>query len=232
MKLGIMQPYVFPYIGYFQLLQSADKFVFLDDVNFINRGWINRNRILVNGKANLFTVPIQNSSQNRLINEIAIADTRWQDGILKTIEMAYKKAPQFEPVFSLIKEVFNFPATNIADLARQSIKSVCLYLEVTTKIIDSSGRYNNKDLKGEDRIIDINEKEGATDYINPIGGTELYQPEKFSAKGIKLYFLQTKEITYPQRNNEFVPHLSIIDVVMYNDKEAVQQYLNEYNLIN
>lgn len=231
MRLAIMQPYSFPYIGYFQLINAVDTFTFLDDVNYINRGWINRNNILINGKSFMFTVPLQNASQNKLITEIEIADNGWKETILKTVEMAYKKAPQYKPVFELVKEVFYLPVKQINELAKQSIKIICAYLEVQTKIIDSSTQYDNKNLRGEARIIDINKKVNSTDYINPIGGSELYNKEKFLEHGINLHFLRTKKITYPQGNNEFVPLLSIIDVLMFNDKQTVQQYLKEYELV-
>jgi hypothetical protein len=227
-----MQPYIFPYIGYFQLINTVDRFVFLDDVNYINRGWINRNNILVNGKANMFTVPLQNASQNRLINEVKVAEGNWKDKILKTIEMAYKKAPEFKIVFPLIRDVFSSGDSSIAAMARQSIKQVCTYLEILTEFIDSSERYGNKHLKGEERIIDINVQENSINYVNPIGGMELYRKENFATKGINLYFLQTKKIIYPQFNNEFVPSLSIIDVLMFNAKECARQYLMEHGLIN
>lgn len=231
MKLGIMQPYVFPYIGYFQLINAVDKFVFLDDVNYINRGWINRNRILVNGSAHTFTVPLINASQNRLINEILIAGDEWKSKTIKTIELSYKKAPQFQCIFNLLKDVFYSSINDIATLAKKSIQCVCAYLEINTKLILGSNQYNNKYLKGEDRIIDMVIKENGTNYINPVGGTELYIKEDFSCRGLQLHFLKTGEITYSQFNNQFIPYLSIIDVMMFNDKQTIQQFLNEYELV-
>jgi WbqC-like protein len=230
MKLAIMQPYLFPYIGYFQLINAVDKFVFLDDVNYINRGWINRNRILVNSKANMFTVPLKDASQNKLINEIEVAYQNWQQKILKTIEHAYKKAPQFECVFDVIKAVFLLPVADIATLAKKSIYAVCKFLNIDTSIIDSAAVFNNKQFRGEERIININKQLLASDYINPIGGKELYSRENFSKERIDLHFLNTHEITYPQFNNEFIPALSIIDVLMFNSVEETRKLLNQFSL--
>lgn len=231
MKIAIMQPYFFPYIGYFQLINAVDKFVFLDDVNFINRGWINRNRILVNGKDVIFTIPLKDASQNRLINEIMTGGDEWKNKILKTIELSYKKAPQFYSVFGVINEVISSSLHDIASFAKKSIESVCSYLEIKTEIVFSSNQYNNKNLKGEERIIDIVLKEKATDYINPGGGTELYNRDNFFDRGLQLYFLKTKELIYPQFKNQFVPFLSIVDVMMFNEKEKVKQLLQEYELV-
>lgn len=225
-----MQPYFLPYIGYFQLVKSVDRFVFLDDVNFINRGWINRNRILVNGNANMFTIPLIGASQNKIIKDISIAEDGWRNKLLKTIEHAYKKASQFNEVFNLLKKIIQSSASDVASLAKKSIKEVCHYLDITTSFVESSSVYKNTDLKAQERIIDINRKEDARDYINLIGGTELYQKESFENVGIELHFIKTKEIIYPQFQNVFVPNLSIIDVLMFNSVEEVRFMLNEYSL--
>lgn len=230
MKLAIMQPYIFPYIGYFQLIYAVDKFVFLDDVNFINRGWINRNRILVNGNSHTFTVPLKNASQNRLINNILILENEWQDQLIKTIEFAYKKAPQFQYVFTLLKDVIYSSVTDIATLAKKSIEAVYSYLQITTKLVSSSTKYDNKDLKSESRIIDIAVRENASEYINPTGGIELYNKQNFLQKGIQLHFLKTKEINYKQFNNQFIPFLSVIDVMMFNEKQEVQKMILQFDL--
>lgn len=232
MKIAIMQPYLFPYIGYYQLLNAADKFVFLDDVAFINRGWINRNNMLVNGRSNLFTVPLQNASQNKRINEIEVTDGNWRGKLLRTIEMAYKKAPQFDKVFPIINDVFSSTERSIAALARQSIYHVIAYLGLSKEIVDSSNIYRNETLKGEARIINISKLENATHYINPIGGTELYDVKHFAEENIQLQFLKTRNFAYKQMNNEFVPHLSMIDVLMFNQRGTVREYLGQYDLIN
>lgn len=232
MKLAIMQPYLFPYIGYFQLMNAVDKFVILDDVNYINKGWINRNRILVNGKAHLFTVPLKEASQNRQIRNIEVADDgKWRDKYLKTVELSYKKAPYYSSVFPILMNIILSATQSISELTRQSIIEINQYLNIGTIIQETSAVYDNRQLKAEDRIIDICKREGADQYINPTGGTELYSKEMFKRDGIDLLFLKSKPQRYGQFDNEFVPWLSIIDVLMFNSKEEIMDYLSSFDLM-
>ncbi|MEA5457477.1 WbqC family protein [Arcicella sp. LKC2W] len=232
MKLAIMQPYIFPYIGYFQLINAVDKFVIYDDVNFINRGWINRNRILVNGKDSLFTIPLKDASQNKLINEIDINwDAAWKNKFLKTIEQSYKKAPFYKEGLEIIEKTLNIEDLNTSNVIFNNLKVICEYLDITTELIPSSAIYQNTDLKAQERILDICLQEKANHYINPIGGLELYDKSYFESKDLKLNFIKAKPIFYPQFKNEFVPWLSMIDVLMFNSKETIQGFLNEYELV-
>ncbi len=232
MKIAVMQPYFFPYIGYFQLINAVDKFVVLDDVNFINRGWINRNNILLNGKSHLFQVPLSDASQNKLINQIHIVkENKWIVKLQKTFEQCYRKAPFFEPVNSILNQVLTSTITNIAELNVMALKFVCKYLNIETQIIPSSSAYLNTHLKGQHRILDICLQEKSTQYINPQGGKELYHAEIFNSKGIQLNFLNTKNFKYTQFSNEFVPFLSILDLMMFNSIEEINLILNhQYEL--
>ncbi|HEY4875285.1 MAG TPA: WbqC family protein [Puia sp.] len=233
MNLGIMQPYIFPYTGYYQLINAVDEFVIYDDVNYINKGWINRNNLLVNGKAFLFTVPLKEASQNKLINQIEIQENEsWAKKFLKTIEQAYKKAPHFKNTFSLVSDVINSPVKGIHELALLSLKSIADYLDIKTEFVDSSSLYQNTNLKAQDRILDICLREKSDHYINPIGGMEIYSNEMFERSGIKLSFLKTIPVPYTQFDNEFVPYLSIIDVLMFNSKAESIELINQYELIN
>jgi hypothetical protein len=232
MKIAIMQPYLFPYIGYFQLMNAVDKFVIFDDVNYINKGWINRNRILVNGEAHMFTMPLKEASQNRLIRDIEVSeDGNWRNKFLKTVEMSYKKAPYYGSVIPIITNVILSEAKSISRLIRQSITEINRYLGISTMLQDTSAVYDNCHLKAEDRIIDTCRKERAGQYINPSGGTDLYSKERFKEEGIELLFLKPKPVNYKQFDNDFVPWLSIIDVLMFNSKETVGEYLLAYSLI-
>lgn len=232
MKLAIMQPYLFPYIGYLQLMSAVDKFVVFDDVNFINKGWINRNRILVNGKAHLFTVPLKNASQNTLIKDLKLAmDEKWKSKFLKTLELAYKRALFFDKVFEIVKEVINTKSKFIKEWHLKSFALIKNYLGMNTALVETSTKYNNRNLKGQERILDICIKENAEQYINPIGGQGLYDKQLFYNKDIKLNFLKSEEIAYQQFKNEFVPWLSIIDVMMFNSKSIIEKYLIQYELI-
>lgn len=231
MKLAIMQPYLLPYIGYFQLIKAADKFVVYDDVNFINKGWINRNNILVSGKAHLFTVPLTNASQNKLILEVEISKEPWQKKLLRTLQQSYQKAPFYPTVFPILENIINYKTQNISELAVFSITEIARYLSIDTDIILSSKIYENEYLKSQERILDICKKEGATTYINPIGGMELYDKELFKNSGIDLFFIKSQSVEYPQFQNNFVPWLSIIDVLMHNSPSDAQDFLDSYELI-
>ena len=232
MKVSIMQPYFFPYIGYMQLIANSDVFVIYDDVNFIKKGWINRNSILVNNTSYLFSMPLQNVSQNKLINEIFISDLdKWKMDLLKTISSSYKKAPFYQDVYPLIEKIISFDELNLAIYIQNSIQNLCAYLNINTKLIMSSEIVKNNGLKGENKIIDICLQLGATQYVNAIGGFELYTKENFRVKNIDLKFIKSENIVYQQFKNEFVPWLSIIDVLMFNNVHDVKQILNQYELI-
>jgi hypothetical protein len=213
-------------------MNAVDKFVVLDDVNYINKGWINRNNILVNGKANLFAIPLKEASQNKLINEISVVDeAKWRTKLLKTIELSYKKAPFFAIVYPMIEEIINSGNSKISDLNYYSLVRINNYLDLNTEIVSTSSIYKNSDLKAEKRIIDICLKEHASIYINPIGGTEIYDKNSFTDKKLELFFIKSKEIKYIQFNNDFVPWLSIIDVMMFNSLETIKSFLEQYTLV-
>ena len=232
MTIAIMQPYIFPYIGYFQLINAVDKFIIYDDVNFINKGWINRNNILVGGNAHLFTIPLKDASQNKLINEVELSpNDPWQKKFLKTVQQSYQKAPYYQKVFVLIEEIVNLEVKTINELAYFAMTKVSAAMGIDTEILPSSSIYNNKNLKGPDRILDICNKENATHYINPIGGMELYDKSQFEKEGIKLNFIKSIASPYPQFKNAFVPWLSVIDVLMFNSPEQISKQLEAYELI-
>lgn len=227
-----MQPYIFPYIGYFQLIKAVDKFVIYDDVNFINKGWINRNRILNNGKDSLFTIPLKEASQNKLINEIEVNwDDAWKNKFLKTLEQCYKKAPFYADVLTVLQKTLEIEHEPISKVIENNLRVTCQYLDITTEIVSSSSIYKNTHLKAQERILNICIQENATQYINPIGGTELYDKGFFEAKNIKLNFIKANTVEYPQFKNEFVGWLSIIDVLMFNSKEKIQEFLDNYDLV-
>lgn len=233
MKLGIMQPYFFPYIGYWQLINYVDKYIVYDDVNFIKGGWINRNRILLNNEAKYFNIPMIGSSSFKKINDISVnIDKRLVNKNIRTIEGAYKKAPYYRNVFPIIEDILNYSDNNLAGNLLYMIEKICKYLEIETEIILSSKIIKNNELKGEEKIIDICQRMKATEYINTIGGKELYSFNKFRENGIKLSFIKTNLINYTQYDNDFIPNLSIIDVMMFNSKNEIKNMLNEYKLID
>ena len=225
-----MQPYFFPYIGYFQLINAVDKFIFYDDVNFIKNGWINRNRVLVNNKPCYLTVKLKNASSNSLIKDIKFIDNR--NKLIKTIELNYKRAPYFKDVFPLIEIWTNYNTDSISDLAIYTIKAICSYLNINKIFEKSSLKYSS--LKGEnasERIIKICHSNKAETYINPIGGITIYNKNDFLLNGIHLYFLNSNPIIYNQYNNQFVSSLSIIDVIMFNPIFKIKEIINNFELI-
>ena len=230
-KIAIMQPYLFPYIGYWQLINAVDEFVLFDDVNFIMRGYINRN-ILLNGQAHLFTIPLDKPSQNKLINEVSLKfDEYEKNKFLKMLQCAYKKAPYFEFVYPLLEKVANYDEINLSKYIKYSIINVLSYLGIKRFIRCSSDIQKDNSLKAQDKIIDICKKENANIYINAIGGQALYSNDDFMNNNLVLKFIKMDEISYKQFKNNFVPNLSIIDVLMFNSVEDVNNMLNKYALI-
>ena len=230
-----MQPYLFPYVGYFSLIKAVDLFVLYNDVNFIKQGWINRNNLLANGQTQRFTVPLRNASSFSLIRDTEINDTRYpwfKEKMYKTLEQHYHKAPFYKKVLMMVSGVFEEGNRYkyISELAIESIRGVCWYLDIDTELVESFERYDNEELKREKRVINICEKENADQYINMIGGKELYSKEEFKENNIELKFLKPREIQYKQFNNLFVPWLSIIDVLMLNSPEETNRILKEYDL--
>lgn len=229
MKVAIMQPYFFPYIGYWQLINMVDTFVIYDDVNYIKRGFINRNYLLQNQQLQLFTLELISASQNKNINEIIIGSNTSK--ILKTIKYNYTKAPHFDTVYPLIESIFCTKEKNLSQFLGNSLQQISEFLEINTNFLYSSNINNDKSLQAQDRLIEISQLLDATDYVNTIGGAELYNKDDFRKAGIHLSFIKTANIEYKQSKNEFVQNLSIIDVMMFNSKKEIKQMLNQFELI-
>jgi WbqC-like protein family len=232
-RVAIMQPYFFPYLGYFQLIASVEKFIVYDDVAFIKQGWINRNRILVDGSVHTFSIPIDDLSSFRLIKDTEVNGRlfpKWKSKFLKTIDMEYRKAPHFEAARSMIERAVSVESKSIARMAVESILEVSSYLGLTTRMILSSRGYKNEFLKGRDRVIDICKKESAESYINVPGGMELYTKEDFEREGIELKFIKPVLKPYSQFGKDFCPGLSMIDVLMFNSPETCRQLVREVEL--
>ena len=231
MKLAIMQPYFFPYIGYYQLIKAVDKFVIYDDVNFIKRGWVNRNRILLNGEPKMINLQLNNASQNKYINVLEISgDENYRHKLLKTIHSCYRKAPFYHKAYPVIEDIITYSERNLAAYLEKSIRQVCSYLSINTEILLSSSINKDNSLHGQDKIIDICSIMGADTYINAIGGQELYSYEAFAANNMELCFLKPKIREYKQYKNEFVPGLSIIDIMMFNSIEDIDMMLAGFEL--
>lgn len=212
-------------------MNAVDKYVIYDDVNFIKQGWINRNRILANGKIQYINLPMQGASSNKLIMEVGVNNSpKLLAKLMRTIEMAYRKAPYFADVYPLLRECIYCGKENVADFITESFYIVGEYLDIKTKLIHSSTLNKDCTLKAQDKILQICKLLQADEYYNAIGGKKLYQYERFEKEGIQLSFLRTKDIVYSQYGNEFVPELSIIDVMMHNSREDIKKLLGEFRI--
>ena len=229
MRVGIMQPYFLPYIGYFQLMKVVDKYVIADNLNYIKQGWINRNKLLLNGNEFMFNLAVIGASQNKLINEIVVADD--QSKLLKTIEVNYRKAPFFAHVFPLMEKIILHEDKNLARYTGNSMMMVADYLKFGTVFTYMSDLERDASLKAQEMVVNVCTVMNATEYINAIGGTELYDKETFKKNGIDLFFLKAKQVEYKQFNNSFVPNLSILDVLMFNSVEQTNELLEQYDLV-
>ncbi len=228
-----MQPYFFPYIGYWQLMNAVDEYVVYDDVNYIKGGWINRNRILVNGTPQYINLVLSQPSPYKKINEIEIgADERIIKKTLSTIKMNYGKAPYFKDVYPLLEQLILNMKGNLANYLFNSFMSINSYLDIRTKLLLSSDITKDDTLKGQDKVIEICKKLNAEKYYNAIGGMDLYSYSDFMSNGIELCFLKTDNIVYKQYNDAFQPNLSIIDVMMFNSVQEIKGMLEQYSLIS
>lgn len=233
MKLGIMQPYFMAYIGYYQLINSVDKFIIYDNIQYTKKGWINRNRILSNNTDYLITLPLKKDSDylNIIDRELSESWVNDKNKTLNIIKSSYKKSPYFDDVYPLISDCINNSETNLFKYIYDSVLVIKKYLDINTEIIISSELNIDHNLKSQDKVISLCLNQNADVYINSIGGVELYDKETFKEKGIELNFIKTNPIKYNQFKNEFVPWLSIIDVLMFNSKDTIKNYLNEYTLV-
>lgn len=232
MKLAIMQPYFVPYIGYWQLMNAVDQYVVYDDVNYINRGWINRNRILMDGCIKYFNMPVLGASQNKLINEIDVNhDMVLVHKNIRRLETAYRRAPYYSEAMPVLEQVLKCEGKKAGEYLIKTFEIICDYLGITTKLISSSSLEKDCSLKGKDKILSICSLLNATEYYNPIGGQELYSFQEFRDYGIELKFLKTDDIIYPQFTDEFHANLSIIDVMMFNSREQIWEFLKKFTLI-
>ena len=235
MRVGIMQPYFFPYLGYWQLMNAVDRYVVYDDVNFIKGGRINRNAVLMNGSAHNINLILSGATPNRHINEIQVnTDYRTQEKLLRTLEMCYSKAPYYSQVALLLQSVISQKEPNLARYLYCAFQTVGAYLGIETALILSSELDKDCGLKAEKKVIAICKLLGATEYYNSVSGIPLYAPhrDEFTQAGIKLCFPRMREVSYPQFKNEFVPNLSIIDVMMFNSQEECRRLLTEYDVID
>ncbi len=231
--VAIMQPYLFPYLGYFQLIREADVFVFYDDVDFITRGWINRNKILINDEADIFTIPCSNTSQNEKINDVLISN-HWRRGkLLKKIRLTYSNAAQFDAAFPTVETVIEEAGDQISVFAANSVQQVAKYLNLDVDFYRSSNLPVDQSLGRAERLIELTKHFGASTYVNMEGGKDLYDKTTFADRGITLHFLSPNLPEYEQYTAEdgtFHAGLSIIDVMMNVETSRIREMLDTYQL--
>jgi hypothetical protein len=226
-----MQPYFLPYLGYFQLINAVDAFVIYDNVEYTKKGWINRNRYLLNREPEWFTLPIVKDSDFLEIRERKLVPDFQEKmhKLFRTLEGSYNKSPNFKTLSSFLKEILFYDSDNLFDYIYNSIINVNKYLEIDTKLIISSNVENpNQRLFGKARVMNLCKIIGASEYINPIGGIELYSKSEFEREGIRLRFHRMGEVKYTQFENKFVPNLSIIDMLMFVDLHEIKKELFNY----
>ena len=229
MKVGIMQPYFMPYLGYFQLLNLVDRFVIYDNIEYTKKGWINRNRIILNGEISTISIPLKKGSDFLNINERYLAENwdREKIKLINRLRQAYIKAPNFSVFFPIIEEILNEENKNLFEFIFNSIIKIKEFLEIKTEIIVSSHLKVNHDLKSQDKVLEICNDLGAKSYYNSIGGENLYFKESFDKVNIDLNFIKVNDIKY----NDFNSHLSIIDIIMHNSRNEINYLLNQFSII-
>lgn len=230
MKIGIMQPYFWPYLGYFQLLSAVDRFVIYDNIKYTKKGWINRNRYLCNGKSKYFTIPLAKASDVLDVCDRKVDLNFDRQKLRRQIHASYAKAPYFQSIYPLFCDCVDYSQENLFEFIFYSVKKICAFLEINTEIIVSSDLQIGHEISGKDKVLAICRKLQADMYINPIGGKSLYDKQEFLQNGIQLLFLQMDNINYPQFGNSFESSLSILDVLMFQSKEETMQLLKQFQL--
>jgi hypothetical protein len=226
MKTGIMQPYFLPYIGYFQLIASVDVFILYDNIKYTKKGWINRNRFLLNGMDSMFSLPLRKDSDSLDVVQRELAADFDPNKLLNQFKGAYWKAPHFEQLFPLLELIVCHQNANLFGFIHNSIVQLCKFLEIKTQFKISSEVSIDPALKGQDRVLALCKSVGTNTYINTIGGIELYRKDDFRVWGIELQFIKARPFEYSQFGQPFVPGLSILDLLMFIPLDQVRERIN------
>ena len=235
MKLASMQPYFFPYLGYFALIANTDKFVFFDTPQYEARGWMNRNRI-INLKEGFtyITVPIKKTSQQTAIKDIMIAEPdSWADRMMNQLGIYRKRAPHYADVMELLHDITAERFEHLSRLCIVSTQKVCEYIGI--KLDSCIFSEMNLDVgvihEPDEWALRTAQLMGYDTYVNPPGGIDIFSDEKYRQAGIGLQFLQINLRKYIQRIGRFEPGLSIIDVMMFCSPEEIRDMLKDYKIM-
>ena len=232
MKLAIMQPYFLPYIGYYQLIAAVDVFVVYDNIKYTKKGWINRNRMLMNGQDAMFSLSLKKDSDSLNVVQRELSADYSRVRLLNQFKGAYSQAPHFEETFALLERIVLSEESNLFRYIHHALVETCAHLRINTEIRISSGIGIDHNLKGQEKVLALCRAVGADTYINAIGGVELYSREDFWSQGVELKFIKSMPYSYGQFGATFVPWLSIIDVLMFDSLEQITQTLHDgYELI-
>ncbi len=234
--IAIMQPYFFPYIGYWQLIHAADVFVIYDDGKFIKGGWIAHNRILgQDGQPKMISFDINGKSPNRRINELQRQFcAQHVKSMIRNLHYVYHKAPHYAEAMRVIEPILHDEEPDLVCYLTKQLKSVAAYLGIDTEFRLSSEVSKEGLEYVEDKVFRICRHFGINDYINASGaGMELYDKAHWKEAGnVNLQFLRRNEdIRYRQFNDEFIPDLSIIDLMMFCSRDELHSMLNRYHFL-
>jgi hypothetical protein len=234
MKIAIMQPYFFPYLGYFSLIVSCELFIVFDPVQYIRKGWINRNRILKKGGGvKYINLPIVKTPRDTLISEIRMNNQiNWKASIIQNLDYYRLNAPYYHDVAQLLEECFDQDTENLTQFLTVCLQKTCAYLGISfhSKIYSKEKIQHPKPMNAGDWAFYISKFYNASTYHNPIGGRDIFNPEKFEKSGIQLLFIENRLNQYDQAITQFIPGLSIIDVMMFNSKEECRKLIHQYKL--
>lgn len=233
MKLGIMQPYIFPYIGYYSLINYVDEFIFFDTPQYIRKGWINRNRILrADGQPDYFTIPVEKHARETPINQVRIKrNTQWRDKIWGQLTVYKRRAPHYDVVIDLVRDVFENEEM-ISSLAIKSIRKTCQYIGIETPFntFSEMGLQIGNVEAPDEWALEITKATGYHTYVNPPGGMKFFDRDKYAKEGIELLFLEAGLTKYNQRIGRFEPGLSIVDIMMFLEPVEIRDLLQDYSI--
>ena len=233
-KVAVMQPYFFPYVGYFNLLHACSKLIFLDNAKLNTRGWVCRNAISLQGKRHMFSVPLVGKSQNKDINQHQLFQfDEFRDKFLKTLHLEYSKYDNYPIIEKAIWDVFSNESQRMDQLAITSVKVTCKLLGLNTEFRKASELpLKNDGASASEYIIQIMKYVGATQYVNLPGGRSLYDPVYFKQEGIGIEFILPKEPQYidTKGTSRQSSGLSILDVLFRMPRSNWGSVLTSYTL--
>ncbi len=235
MKLSIMQPYFFPYVGYYSLIKKTDEFIIFDTVQFIRHGWIERNRILKPNEGwQYIQVPLVKNKREVLINELEIRNSEpWRDKLKAQLHHYKKRAPYYSDCMDVIDSCIALQTDSIVELNEKILKVTCQYFDIKfeSQIFSKMDLVINEVKEADEWALNISKAMGAKEYINPPGGKDFFNKEKYLQNDIELTFLGNNIQQYKQRRETFEPGLSIIDLMMFNDVTSINELIDDTKIV-